>query len=800
MRTRIRLVFACSVLMAPLALSSAASAQGTRDSTVFVEVNVNGNGIAALRAHITIGFANRTAENALTVVAIAAGLNVTVDPTLPGLSRVVFIAAHDRAVAVALLEIAQVSGLRALVSGLGDIVFVAAAPRAMVTRSVPPPDSVRGPVELPSLRVEASRAERLGFETGTNASTYSASIEALKTIPTFVEPDVMRSVQLLPGVASRSDWAAGFNVRGGEADQTLVLLDGYPIYNPFHLGGVFSTFIGATVGQVDLYTGALPARYGGRLSGVLDVSSASPTTSQTHGTGELSLVSTQATLGRTFAGGDGAWMVGARRSYADLVVNLVKPDAFPYHFQDFDAHVTRNFASGVRVAVTGYTGVDVASGHSPAAPSGGWGNNVLGVSASRSISEPSGPLGIWLGDSALLEQRVSVSRFFARLDANDFLSHAQNEVMDLRASGSVATHRGTATTTVGYELAFQRLSYAATTLFRNLGDLLPLDSVSQRARSASLYAEHLWRPTSSLLVDLGARLEAVQHVTGAGFSPRVSVKYFVNPNLALTAGAGRYAQWLHSLGREEEPLEPLQFWVMSDSTRPASTVRDAVAGLEKWVTPSKLFHVGAYYKRYDDLLVPNPYSDPRTTNDEFMPTRGTTYGADVLLRQIEGADFSGWVSYAWAVSTRVDALGRRYAPPQDRRHNLNMVGSWQSDGYTFGARINVASGFPATPSLGGFARDQYNPVTHSWVVDPQTIQNISGVPFSDRLPFYERVDVSLARSGRMFGAAVSPYLSIVNLFNASNPAAYLYSYDGRGNRASFPNLPFVPTLGVNIAF
>ncbi|MEP6622701.1 MAG: TonB-dependent receptor plug domain-containing protein [bacterium] len=787
-------------LAVPLLAPTGLHAQGVRDTTLFSDLRADGNGVAALRAHITLGFTNRSAENILTVIATVAGLNVTVDPTLPGLSKPIDVRAHDRTVAEALIEVARVSNLRALVSTRGEIVF-AAAPRVVVARPpVARDSSTHASVELPRYRIEAARTERLDFENSSYASTYSVSGAALRTVPTFVEPDVLRSLQLMPGVAARSDWAAGFNVRGGEADQTLVLLDGYPIYNPFHLGGVFSTFIDATVGQVDLHTGALPARYGGRLSGVLDVKSASPTTSETRGTADLSLVSTQASLGRTFADGEGSWMVGARRSYADVVVDLIRPNAFPYHFQDFNAHLTRRFANGVRLAATGYAGLDVGRPSGFNAPSAGWGNQVLGVTASKALSTAPSLFGVSLGDSASLEQRLSVSRFYARLDADDILSHVRNSVSDTRVSGSVTAYRSTATTTVGYELAAQRLIYQAAANDQEFGDLLPIDSLSQHSLSASLFADRVWRPNAAWLIDLGARAEAVQNATGTGFSPRLSLKYFVNPNLALTAGAGRYTQWLHSLGREEEPVEPLQFWVMSDSARRASSVRDAVLGVEKWVTASKLFHASLFYKRYDDLLVANAYSDPRTPNDAFIATRGSTYGADVLLRQIEGADFSGWVSYSYAASTRVDASGVRYAPPQDRRHNLNLVGSWTGNAYTLGAHINVASGFPSTRVLGSFSRDRYDPTTHKWVLDPLDIQNITGAAYADRLPFYERVDVSLTHTGRAFGATVAPYLSIVNLFNSSNPAAWLYTFDGKATRASFPNIPFAPTLGVHIAF
>jgi hypothetical protein len=114
----------------------------------------------------------------------------------------------------------------------------------------------------------------------------------------------------------------------------------------------------------------------------------------------------------------------------------------------------------------------------------------------------------------------------------------------------------------------------------------------------------------------------------------------------------------------------------------------------------------------------------------------------------------------------------------------------------------LASGLPTTPVIGGFVRSHYDATTHRWVgtTTTPTEESIQGPRNSARLPWYERIDLSVNRSGHLFGAEVSPYLSVVNVLNSRNPAAYIYSFTGRPNRASFPNLPFIPTLGVSIAY
>ena len=127
---------------------------------------------------------------------------------------------------------------------------------------------------LPAVHSDTTRLERRLFESKPNVSNLSFSARELRSAPRFfAEADVLRSLQLMPGVEARNDFTAGMNVRGGEADQNLILLDGYPVYNPFHFGGLFGTFIDPAVGRVDMLTGGFPAPYGERLSSVMNVRS-----------------------------------------------------------------------------------------------------------------------------------------------------------------------------------------------------------------------------------------------------------------------------------------------------------------------------------------------------------------------------------------------------------------------------------------------------------------------------------------------------------------------------------------------
>jgi hypothetical protein len=241
---------------------------------------------------------------------------------------------------------------------------------------------------------------------------------------------------------------------------------------------------------------------------------------------------------------------------------------------------------------------------------------------------------------------------------------------------------------------------------------------------------------------------------------------------------------------------------VSDSSFPVSTATHVTLGVERWLSPTRLIHAEGFYKKYEQLLMPNSLSSAAAAADEFLVGHGNTYGADLLIRQLGEGPFSGWLAYTYLVGTRVDPSGAQFFPTQDRRHNLNLVGDWRVGEYTIGARANLASGLPYTPSIGAFVRDRYDPVTGRWNAETanEAQQYIAGATNSSRLPVYDRIDVSVTRLTRVRGATVSPYFSLLNVLNAHNPAAYLYDFAGPPTRATIPNLPFIPTFGVRVAY
>ncbi|HJU67317.1 MAG TPA: TonB-dependent receptor [Gemmatimonadaceae bacterium] len=688
--------------------------------------------------------------------------------------------------------------------------------RAVLVRSG---DTVRADVTLEReaqllspIRVDAASADAEAFVSKPNVATVAVDATAMKGVPAAGEPDVVRVVQLLPGVISRNDFNTGLNVRGGEADQNLILLDGHPIYNPFHLGGLFSTFMDATVGGIELMTGAFPARFGGRLSSVLDVRSSDEARPGVHASADLSVIGATARLSGAFARERGTWSVAARRTYADAVTALFTDDIFPYHFRDLHARGAYALPGNTRIAVTAYLGKDIldanlsefASDSAPSRASEGrwtfdWGNRVIGATITKDLGADARVplLGLRLGESATLEQRVSASQFSTLLNLGEGAFTQRNEVSDVRLSGSLLARTATHDRSIGYEVATHRIRYASGSSETGSSDY----DVRQRPMSAAVWINDLWRPSPRWLVEWGVRGEALSERGWAALSPRVSLKFFVTPEVAITAASGRVTQWMHSMAGDG-PLRYFEVWLASDSVTPVATAWHWVAGAERRVREVGSVRVEAFLKRYDRVLEANWAENPQLLGDEFFVAEGRSYGADLLARWQPASGLAGWISYSYGVSMR-SRDGTRWAPGHDRRHDIDVVATWRFTKYRFGARFGFATGTPYTPIVGEIARRVYDPSRDSWGTgNPRLwIEALGGARHAGRFPATHRLDLDASREFRIGGASVSPYVSVVNAYNAQNVFVYLYDYSTDApTRRAISQFPILPSLGVRVVF
>ena len=671
-------------------------------------------------------------------------------------------------------------------------------------------------------------AERARFDAVPEVGQVTITGSALRALPSLGEPDVLRTAQLMAGVVARNDYSAGYNVRGGESDQNLVLLDGIPVYNPFHLGGLFGTFVDQAVAGVDLSVGGFPAEYGGRLSSVLDVRPKAEERRGVHGAATVSLLSASGALGGALGAlPDGSartsWNLAVRRTYLDRLVGALSDRTLPYHFQDAQLHATHRIGGGGTLALTAYAGADVLDGSfaqfGDSSNAGGgnfafsWGNALAGLTWRQPLPALAGVLGN--ADGVALTQRASLTQFNTTLDLGEGTARFVNTVREARLSGQLAAtgaFGGAHTPRIGYEASRIAVAYDAGTS-ASANDLFTL---RQQPTALGLYVDDTWRAHPRLLTRVGARVEAVPGARWASISPRASVRWFATPDFALTLAGGQYTQWMHAVRNEDAPVRIFDFWVGSDRFISPSRSTHLVLGGERWMGARSFVRVESWGKTFTNIPEPNDGDDPAARGDEFNRLRGHAYGLDVLLRRLEGGRVSGWVAYGYAVSARRAASaspgasgatflrGGAFWPAQDRRHNLNLVGSWRiGRAWTAGGRFGFGSGTPFTDIEGQIVRRVYDGFSNTWDTGTRTRdpEPVGGLRNGSRYPVFHRLDLGLSRAIQRGATTWTPSISLVNAYNRQNTFVYTFDYGARPpTRQAVSQFPLLPSVGLTVEF
>lgn len=663
----------------------------------------------------------------------------------------------------------------------------------------------RSGTQLATVKVAADVTERAQFRGSPDAGVITMRGETVKRVPVIGEPDVLRVVQLLPGVVATNDFTAGYNVRGGESDQNLVLLDGYPLYNPFHLGGLFGTFIDETVAGFELIPGGLPARYGTRLSSVLSVAPKAEERSGVHGAASVSLLASTLALGGTVRGST-SWNVAARRTYADKFVALFTDNQLPYWFTDVQAHMRHRLGNGGTLSATAYWGNDVLDaslasfGDSTTAGGGrlgfDWGNSLLGVAYEQPFG--AGMVAALRADSARVMQRLSLTGFGTSLDLGNGSLRFDNQLRDRRAWGELTRWRGRHETLLGYEWTSYAVRFNAESDAAAGAAFL---DVANGPSAAGMYVDHTVRG-SNVLARFGARAETVTGTGWRGLSPRASVKWFPMRDLAVTVGGGRTTQWTPALRNEQAPVRIFDFWLTANRRTPVASAWQGIVGAERWFGRARFVRLETWLKDYDRLPSSNLFNDPAVVGDEFIITSGRSYGADLMVRQLESEKLSGWLAWSYAVSWR-DGPDGRFAPVQDRRHNVNLVSSYRPGGrVSYGLRLGVGTGTPFTDVVGQVVRRRFDPISNTFSTDNLPVQRepLGGQRNAARFPLVQRLDLSVtyARPGTR---TVSPWISLINAYNARNVFTYVFDYVANPpTRTAFTQFPLLPTVGVTVSW
>lgn len=672
--------------------------------------------------------------------------------------------------------------------------------------------------EVGRYKLEATRDQPTRFR----PDEYHFNDKTLRQLPVlFGESDVMKGLQLLPGVSTGNDGTIGLNVRGGGPDQNLILLDDVPVYNPSHIYGFFSVFNSDVVRDVRLIKGGMGSKYSGRLSSVVDVRTIDGNRNKLSAQVSLGLLSSKLTLdGPLDSAGKTTFVLSGRRSYIDLLYELIGRDLFSnslspfrssYFFYDANGKLSHHFSNSHQLSVSFYTGRDnsyIRNSFSAKDPGRVirekdkqevfWGNNIVSLRDNHRLAK--GVYGRALlsftgynfGNESEYEYAES-SDSFSQENAYRyrFVSAIKNTMasyhVEFRPEGNFTFRTGVG----GVYHRFDRNIQATDNIVSNRDE----GNVKRYATELNAYAETVWKPHHSLQATGG--LHAVHYnpdQTSYGFlQPRISVNYRPAHRWLVHGAFQQTAQFLHLLTSNNYGI-PLDLWLPSTTAIRPETSGTFSGGLS-YFTGDFVFSAEAYHKTMNGLIEyreqANYLGSEADWEQKVEIGSGLAKGMEFLIEKRNGIT-KGWISYTISKNDRIFPginNGKSFPYRYDRRHNLALLLS-----HEFSKRTDVSATWVYSTGSHYTLPEQVYYLGSG--LDARNAVYIYGERNQHRLPDYHRLDLGV--NFKKFGERFNRILSIgaYNVYNRLNPFYVVPAYDDSGGRifeavSLFPVLPSI---------
>jgi hypothetical protein len=648
--------------------------------------------------------------------------------------------------------------------------------------------SFRAAIDLATVEVSSDRGERI--EQRIQMSTIEVPVGQLKRVPALLgEVDVLKSLQLLPGVQSGGEGTTGLYVRGGSPDQNLVLLDGVPVYNVSHALGIFSVFNADALRNVSLIKGGFPARYGGRLSSVLNINMKEGNLKEWEGEGSLGLISSKLTLSGPIRKEQTSVLVSARRTYADLIAGPLIKSGQPndedtdlgLYFYDLNGKLQHKLNERNRLFLSFYAGSDVFSTRTTEAEEtygGGtdWGNI---ISAAR-----------WnwqVGPKLFLNTTATYSRYRINVDNENsdatevYRSRYFSGIDDVGAKVD-ADYIASATHYFRFGTGYTHHTYrpGAVSLLSAVDEQVELDTLigNRPTDSHELYAyvEDDIR-LGRLGVNVGVHLSGfvVDGQRYGSLQPRLGLRYLIGEALSLKASYSRMQQYINLLTSEALSL-PTDLWVPSTARIRPQQSWQVAAGAARTFADDYEISLEGFYKRMDNVVsfregasfllgLENDWEEKVTQGE------GEVYGAELFVQRKRGR-LTGWVGYTLSWNWRqFDELnsGRRFPFRYDRRHDLSVVANYDlSEKVQFSGAFVYGTGNAVTIPVYGY---QVNTPTGGQIDGFVSRPVIETAPEKNsfRMSNYHRLDLSASfRKQKRWGER-SWVVGVYNAYWHRNP-------------------------------
>ena len=644
-----------------------------------------------------------------------------------------------------------------------------------------------------SLKTVVITAEREHDLKGVQMSTVDIPLEHIKSMPVlFGEADVVKTVQLMPGVQSGGEGTTGMYVRGGGPDENLYLLDGIPMYNVDHAFGFFSAFNPDAIKNITLYKGSFPARFSGRLSSILDVYTNNGNDKSYHGSASIGAIAAKISVEGPIIKEKTTFNFSARRTYLDIftrpAIKIISESDIDagYNFYDINGKITHKFNDRSRLFANFYLGNDVVS---IGLDEGSFSNMDMRY--------------VWGNIVGSLRWNYMInSKLFSNLTAS-YTRYKNNIIFDFK------DNYGANTLEFQYKSGIQDLAlradfdylptdrhsikFGTTYTFHTFTpDVLVLQSTDfdtnmgadpTRAHELNAYAEDNWEITSWLKANIGLN-GTLFHVNGTTYTslqPRVGLRFLANEHLSFKTGYAHMTQYIHLLSTSNVSM-PNDLWVPATEKVQPMTSDQVAAGAFYNIPNVAELSAEAYYKYMTNLV---EYKDgasfmfaDETWDNMVCSGNGWSYGIELMARRTVGK-ITGWLAYTWSKTERLfdregQTLngGKVFPAKYDRRHDVSVVLS-----YKVNQKIDLSATWVfSTGNAMTLGLQNYKPLADFNIDYLTYIESRNNY----RMPNYHRLDFSANFNRQFKHGSRTINISIYNVYNRQNP--YMLYQNGSGTK------------------
>ena len=631
----------------------------------------------------------------------------------------------------------------------------------------------------------------------------SVNIKTMGKIPTaFGEGDILRAAMTLPGIKSVGEASGGFNVRGGAADENLILLNDNTIYNPSHLFGIFSAFNPDITDRVDIYKASIPAEYGGRLSSVISVDGKEGDMQRLRGSLGIGVVTGRLHLEGPIVKNKTSFIIGGRTTYSDWILKRL-PRSSAYAgaqagFTDFNAGLTHRFSAKSTLQASFYMSDDTFSMADSVA------NRFGNINASLMFRH-NNPGGNSFRLSAGFDRYTNKTGEHGwKYSAYDVTTQINQTFFRGSWKRTIDSH----TLNAGAHVVGYGMAPGIMEPFGESSAVTPVTMPLEYALEPSLFVSDSWQITTAFSIDGGVRLSSIytfkDNTFYAGPEFRLAAKYSPSETLSFKGGVQNMRQYIHLISNTTG-ISPLDTWKLSDADiRPSQGYQGAGGVYWTHVGWGLDFSAEAYYKYSTSLLDYKTGAqlamNPELSKD-LIPVYGRSYGIELMAKKPTGS-LSGWVSYSYSraklremnpVGTASIAGGKWYNAPHDKPHEFKLAANWAiTHRYSFSANVDYSTGRPVTVPVGYYYYQDRPAIAYSQ-------RN------SHRIPDYFRVDAAFNIDPGHYLKALahaSITIGVYNLLGRKNPYSVYFNLQG-GTPQGYMLSVFatqVPYASLNILF